>query len=63
MPRTYDLLVFGATGFTGGLVVDYMAQNYAGKGIKWAIAGRSRFACPARTLRPPRRRRVRFAQR
>lgn len=52
MSRDYDLLVFGATGFTGGLVADYLAKNYAGKGVQWAIAGRSRFARPARAAGP-----------
>jgi short subunit dehydrogenase-like uncharacterized protein len=36
--RDYDLVVFGATGFTGRLVAEYLN----GKPKKWAIAGRSR---------------------
>jgi short subunit dehydrogenase-like uncharacterized protein len=38
--RTHDIVLFGATGFTGKLVVEYLAKN-AGK-AKWAIAGRNR---------------------
>ncbi|MEM9195323.1 MAG: saccharopine dehydrogenase NADP-binding domain-containing protein [Myxococcota bacterium] len=40
--RPYDVVVFGATGFTGGLVADYIAQNYAGDALRWAVAGRSK---------------------
>ena len=38
----YDLLVFGATGFTGRLVVEYLVHEYGVKNEKfiWAIAGR-----------------------
>ena len=39
--REFDLIVFGATGFTGKLVATYLAKNYGLKGVKWAIAGRS----------------------
>jgi short subunit dehydrogenase-like uncharacterized protein len=37
--RSYDVVVFGATGFTGGLVAEYLAAN-APPGTSWAIAGR-----------------------
>jgi len=37
--RPYDLLVFG-TGFTGTLVAEYLAKNYAHT-VKFAIGGRS----------------------
>jgi short subunit dehydrogenase-like uncharacterized protein len=41
--RPYDVVIFGATGFTGQLVAEYMLQHYGvGKSLKWAIAGRSR---------------------
>jgi short subunit dehydrogenase-like uncharacterized protein len=40
--RTYDVIVYGATGFTGRLVAEYMAETYPGGDVKWAIAGRSR---------------------
>lgn len=39
--REHDIILWGATGFTGGLVAEYFAKN-AGNGIKWALAGRSR---------------------
>ena len=38
--RTFDIVVFGATGFTGQLVVDYIAKNYGTTSFKWAIGGR-----------------------
>ena len=39
-----DLIVFGATGFTGKLVVKYLIKNYGTKNKKftWAIAGRDK---------------------
>ncbi len=39
--RDLDLVLFGATGFTGGLTADYLARR-APAGLRWAIAGRSR---------------------
>lgn len=40
--RDFDLIVYGATGFTGRLVAEYLAQAYAGKERpRWAMAGRS----------------------
>ncbi|MCW3845190.1 saccharopine dehydrogenase NADP-binding domain-containing protein, partial [Micromonospora yasonensis] len=38
--RTYDLVLFGATGFTGGLTAEYLARH-APDGLRWAIAGRN----------------------
>ena len=38
--RRFDIVVYGATGFTGGLVVEYLAQH-GPTDLKWAIAGRS----------------------
>ena len=38
--REYDLVLFGATGFTGGLTAEYLARN-APKKARWALAGRS----------------------
>jgi saccharopine dehydrogenase (NAD+, L-glutamate forming) len=38
--RDYDIVVFGATGFTGGLTAEYLARN-APEGLRWALAGRS----------------------
>ena len=40
-PREYDVVVFGATGFTGALTAEYLAKN-ASEATSWAIAGRSR---------------------
>jgi short subunit dehydrogenase-like uncharacterized protein len=41
--RTYDVVVYGATGFTGRLVAEHMlAVHGLGKGTSWAIAGRSK---------------------
>lgn len=40
--RPHDLVVFGATGFTGGLIAKYLAKRLAGGPIRWALAGRSR---------------------
>jgi short subunit dehydrogenase-like uncharacterized protein len=38
-----DVVVWGASGFTGRLVCEYLARSYgAGKSLTWAIAGRSR---------------------
>ena len=39
--RPYDLVVYGATGYTGRLVAEYLAHHYRGQGPKWAMAGRS----------------------
>ncbi|MFC5181574.1 saccharopine dehydrogenase family protein [Actinomadura harenae] len=38
--RPYDLVLFGATGFTGGLTAEYLARR-AAPGVRWALAGRS----------------------
>lgn len=38
--RTYDIVAFGATGFTGGLTAEYLAAH-APEGTRWAVAGRS----------------------
>src|ERR1700738_1550187 len=38
----FDIVVYGATGFTGQLVAEYLAAHYTGKSDpKWAMAGRS----------------------
>ena len=38
----FDIVVYGATGFTGQLVAEYLAAHDTGKGApKWAMAGRS----------------------
>jgi hypothetical protein len=38
--REFDIIIFGATGFTGKMAAVYMARTY-GSSVKWAIAGRS----------------------
>lgn len=38
----FDIVVYGATGFTGQLVAEYLTQHYkADNSLKWAMAGRS----------------------
>jgi short subunit dehydrogenase-like uncharacterized protein len=38
----FDIVVYGATGFTGQLVAEYLAAHYTGADApKWAMAGRS----------------------
>ncbi|MDC0602170.1 saccharopine dehydrogenase NADP-binding domain-containing protein [Aliiglaciecola sp.] len=40
--KKYDVVVYGATGFTGQLVVEYLAKNYPTTNeLRWAMAGRS----------------------
>ena len=40
--RKFDVIVFGATGYTGKLVAEYMKNEYGDdENIKWAIAGRN----------------------
>ena len=38
--RELDLVLFGATGFTGRLVAEFIATKHAG--LRWALGGRSR---------------------
>jgi len=47
----HDIILFGATGFTGGLVAEYLAQTIQPGGLSWALAGRD-----LRKLREVRRR-------
>ena len=37
----YDIVVFGASGYTGRLVAEYLQGEYANTSLKWAMAGRS----------------------
>ena len=40
--RNFDVVIYGATGFTGKLVVEYMLNQYGNdNSISWAMAGRS----------------------
>ncbi|TDE59885.1 saccharopine dehydrogenase [Nonomuraea mesophila] len=41
MNRPYDIVLFGASGFTGALTAAYLARS-AGPGVRWAVAGRDR---------------------
>ena len=44
--KPLDLVLFGATGFTGSLAAKYLAEHHerlvTGQGLRWGIAGRSR---------------------
>ena len=38
----FDIIVYGATGYTGQLIVNYLNEQYGhNQGVQWAIAGRS----------------------
>jgi short subunit dehydrogenase-like uncharacterized protein len=40
--RQYDIVVWGASGFTGRLVVEYLHERYKNGGdLQWAVAGRN----------------------
>ncbi|MDN5745824.1 MAG: saccharopine dehydrogenase NADP-binding domain-containing protein [Nocardioidaceae bacterium] len=39
--RPFDVVLFGATGFTGGLTADYLAEHAPAE-LRWALAGRNR---------------------
>ena len=41
-PTEFDVIVWGATGFTGKIVVEYLHQRYGNQTdqLTWAIAGR-----------------------
>ncbi len=43
-PRDLDVLLLGATGFTGGLVARELAARVDGTRLRWGIAGRDRAA-------------------
>ena len=43
--RAYDIVVWGATGFTGRLVVEYLITHHSS--IRLAIAGRNEAKCKA----------------
>lgn len=42
--RPYDLILFGATGFTGRLAALYLAKQYGLRDFSWTIAGRRKDA-------------------
>lgn len=39
--KSFDVVIYGATGFTGQLVAEYFAKNVNINIVKWAIAGRN----------------------
>jgi len=40
--RKYDIILFGATGFTGQITAEYLSQHAVKENISWAIAGRNK---------------------
>jgi short subunit dehydrogenase-like uncharacterized protein len=38
--KTYDLILYGATGFVGQQAIEYLAEH-GGANLRWAVAGRS----------------------
>lgn len=38
----FDVILWGATGFTGRLVAEYLARTQGSHGARWALAGRDR---------------------
>lgn len=40
--RRFDLVLWGATGFTGRLTAEYILREHGGKGVRMALAGRNR---------------------
>ena len=39
--NAFDIVVFGASGYTGRLVAEYLSQEYGDDDLSWAMAGRS----------------------
>src|SRR6185436_9848104 len=39
--REYDVVLLGASGFTGALTAEYLRKN-APEGLRWAVAGRNK---------------------
>ena len=37
----FDIIVYGASGYTGRLVAQYLSQHYADDNLRWAMAGRN----------------------
>ena len=57
--REYDLILFGATGYTGKLCAEHITRKLP-TNLKWAVAGRSKSKLSAivddiRVLNPDRR--------
>ena len=41
MEKIYDIIIWGASGFTGRLAVDYIYKNQGNSNLTWAVAGRN----------------------
>ncbi|HBK19037.1 MAG TPA: saccharopine dehydrogenase, partial [Gammaproteobacteria bacterium] len=41
MTRPYDIIIWGASGFTGRLALDYLYAQHGIDNVKWAVAGRN----------------------
>lgn len=41
MERDIDVIIWGATGFTGEICAEFLDEHYGNSNLKWAIAGRS----------------------
>lgn len=39
--RDFDIIIYGATGYTGRLVADYIHKTYGDSDVRWAMAARS----------------------
>ena len=39
--RPYEIIVWGASGFTGRIVVDFRHQESGNGNLRWAVAGRN----------------------
>lgn len=52
MTRDHDVILYGATGFTGRQTVAYF-KKYAPAGLRWAVAGRNRAKLEALDARVP----------
>nr|MBS0037182.1 saccharopine dehydrogenase NADP-binding domain-containing protein [Saprospiraceae bacterium] len=40
--RKYQIVLWGASGFTGKLVCEYLHEKYGGTDLRWAVAGRNK---------------------
>lgn len=49
--KPFEIVLFGATGFTGRLTAEYLARASTPRPLRWAIAGRSREKLDALRLR------------
>jgi short subunit dehydrogenase-like uncharacterized protein len=36
MSKEFDIIIWGATGFTGRLVAEYIFKNYSSEKLNWA---------------------------